>query len=585
MKVHVKSRVFTLLLSAVMAGSLCTGIEVRAEEMEQEEEVTEQNEGLTGLTTEQNDLAALTEETADSEEKGTALMPTAEEPSTDEDSVEEEVEEVEAPSEDMRRGVTGEVISGTWGVLEWSLNNNILTIGGPGEGYEAYIPDDIDEFSRDDITKIIINEGIKGAFIHDCTNLKSIVFPESVTEISCQGCSSLESIVIPKSVTKIGDFAFERCSSLGSIVIPNKVTKIPFAAFQECSALKSVAIPESVSEIDEFAFAGCGALESITIPSKVGEIGNSAFIACSSLKKVVISSKTKYTRIGSTAFGKCSSLVDVTLPNGEVGIGTGAFEQCSSLSSIVIPKGVTDIGNYAFHTCNNLKNITIKNKSCTIWGDGDTISSTATIYGYKDSTAQDYARKYNRKFVELKEPVVKATKITISGPSHKIAAGKKVALKATVSPSNATNKAVTWKSGNTRYATVSSKGIVTMKKAGKGKTVTITATAKDGSGKKAVYKIKFMKGAVKKVAISGKSRRTVQAGKAVTLKASVKATVKSSKDVNKALKWTTSNKKYATVTSKGKVRTLKAGKGKKVKITAAATDGSGKKATVTITLK
>lgn len=121
-------------------------------------------------------------------------------------------------------------------------------------------------------------------------------------------------------------------------------------------------------------------------------------------------------------------------------------------------------------------------------------------------------------------------------------------MKATVSPSNATNKAVTWKSGNTRYATVSSKGVVTMKKAGKGKTVTITATAKDGSRKKAAYKIKFVKGAVKKVTISGKSRRTVKAGKMVTLKASVKATVKSSKDVNKTLKWMTSNKKYATVT-------------------------------------
>ena len=42
------------------------------------------------------------------------------------------------------------------------------------------------------------------------------------------------------------------------------------------------------------------------------------------------------------------------------------------------------------------------------------------------------------------------------------------------------------------YATVNSKGKVTMKKAGIGKIVTITATAKDGSTKKGTYRIKIM---------------------------------------------------------------------------------------------
>ena len=58
-----------------------------------------------------------------------------------------------------------------------------------------------------------------------------------------------------------------------------------------------------------------------------------------------------------------------------------------------------------------------------------------------------------------------------------------------------TNKSVTWKSGNRKYATVTSKGMVTMERAGRGKMVTITATEKDGIKKKATYKIKCMKGA------------------------------------------------------------------------------------------
>ena len=85
--------------------------------------------------------------------------------------------------------------------------------------------------------------------------------------------------------------------------------------------------------------------------------------------------------------------------------------------------------------------------------------------------------------------------IKLSAVSKKIAAGKKVQLKTEVFPANAANKAVTYKTSNKKYATVSATGKVTLKKAGAGKTVTITATAKDGSGKKAAYKISIMKNA------------------------------------------------------------------------------------------
>ena len=140
------------------------------------------------------------------------------------------------------------------------------------------------------------------------------------------------------------------------------------------------------------------------------------------------------------------------------------------------------------------------------------------------------------------------------------------------------NRTLKWTSSNTKYATVNSSGKVTFKKAGLGKTVTITAKATDGSGKKASIKLRICN-PVTKITISGS--KTVAAGKAITLKASVspaKATVKT-------LKWTSSNTKYATVSTAGKVTGKKAGKGKTVTITATATDGSGKKATYKVKIK
>ena len=175
---------------------------------------------------------------------------------------------------------------------------------------------------------------------------------------------------------------------------------------------------------------------------------------------------------------------------------------------------------------------------------------------------------------------IKVSKITITTTtSNKIATGKKVTLKATVTPSNAYNKGVTWKSSNTKVATVSSSGVVTTKKKMGGKTVTITATAKDGSGKKASYKIYVKKGVVKKVYISGV--KSVKAGKKLYLKGKTSA----SSGANRTLKWSSSNTKYAKVSSKGTVTTYKAGKKKSVNITARAVDGSGKSKTVTIKIK
>ena len=171
--------------------------------------------------------------------------------------------------------------------------------------------------------------------------------------------------------------------------------------------------------------------------------------------------------------------------------------------------------------------------------------------------------------------------IRINGFSNKIAAGKRIQLTLTGIPSDAFAQRVVWTSSNPKVATVNQNGLVTFNKKSGGKSVIIAAEATDGSGAKIVFKLKSMKGVVKKITITGAKKRTVKAGKTLKLKAKVTAT----KGANKKLKWTSSNTEYATVSASGKVKTKKAGKGKKVKITAMATDGSGKKQVVKVKIK
>ncbi len=185
----------------------------------------------------------------------------------------------------------------------------------------------------------------------------------------------------------------------------------------------------------------------------------------------------------------------------------------------------------------------------------------------------------NEKKRALKK-VVKVKSIKIFADYTSVAAGKKAKLNTIIKPNNATNKAVKWTvaTKDKKYVTVSSKGVVSTKKAGAGKTVTVTATAKDGSKKKATIKIKIMKNAVTKITLKAKTKK-VKAGKKVTVKATVKT---NGKKANKKLAWKSSNNKYATVNAKGVVTTKKAGKGKNVTITAISTDGTNKKGTIKI---
>lgn len=95
--------------------------------------------------------------------------------------------------------------------------------------------------------------------------------------------------------------------------------------------------------------------------------------------------------------------------------------------------------------------------------------------------------------LDLSGVTVKAEKLNLNKTFASVRYGKTLQLKAIVSPSNVTNAKVTWASSNTKYAAVSSTGKVTVKKAGIGKTVKITAKTKDGTKLKKTCSIKILK--------------------------------------------------------------------------------------------
>ena len=200
-----------------------------------------------------------------------------------------------------------------------------------------------------------------------CSSLTSIALPSGVTSIggnAFYGCTDLTSVTLSSGVTSIGYWAFGDCTNLTSVVIPDSVTSIGYCAFNGCTGLTSVTLPSGLTSIEESTFGGCTGLTSITLPSGLKTIGNSAFNECRSLTSITIPASV--TSIGNDAFLNCRRLESVVISHGVTSIGEGAFSQCDSLTSVIIPGSVTSIGNRAFQSCSALTSIAIPDGVKTI---------------------------------------------------------------------------------------------------------------------------------------------------------------------------------------------------------------------------
>lgn len=175
--------------------------------------------------------------------------------------------------------------------------------------------------------------------------------------------------------------------------------------------------------------------------------------------------------------------------------------------------------------------------------------------------------------IDAEAAKVTVSSVKVKAPYNKtieVAKGKSVKITpvVTVKPNKSANKKVTFTSKNKQIATVSSKGVVKGKKAGKTK---IVVTSKKNSKKKATITVVVKKKATQKVTLNQKNAN-LPMGQTLQLNASVTAKNGASKKVY----WTSSNTNVATVSQTGIVTPVKQGT---ATITVTATDGSKKKAT------
>ena len=158
------------------------------------------------------------------------------------------------------------------------------------------------------------------------------------------------------SITRIGNNLLDRFRNLEDVKLPEGLQEIGCGAFAGCNILNNIDLPDNINLIERDAFSGTN-ISKINWPEKANSISAGVF------------SVTK--------------LKEFSVPEGVTEIDTQAFLECTELSKITIPRSVTRIGDEVFRNCRNL-----------------------TIYGYKDSAAESYAKANTIKFVSADYSVV-----------------------------------------------------------------------------------------------------------------------------------------------------------------------------------
>ncbi|MFR9171740.1 S-layer homology domain-containing protein [Evtepia sp.] len=209
-----------------------------------------------------------------------------------------------------------------------------------------------------------------------------------------------------------------------------------------------------------------------------------------------------------------------------------------------------------------------------------TITGTPTTAGTSTFTVKaenDYGNDSTQFTLTIEAAAnVPVDRVALSPSTLNLKEDETGTLTATVEPSNATNKNVTWESSNTSVATVDATGEVTAIGAG---TATITVTTEDGN-KTATCAVTVTAATVSVTGVTLSQNEAHLYYNRTPNTLTLTATVAPDNATDKTVTWTSSNPSVATVEN-GVVTAVACGT---AVITATAADGSGASASCTVTV-
>lgn len=204
------------------------------------------------------------------------------------------------------------------------------------------------------------------------------------------------------NIGKVGNYAFLNCIRLSKVNLSNNLVNVGDGIFENTN-IKDINIDQiyKICEIpaDTFyrQFNQNATNYAITIPANVKSIGENAY-AFNMITSINLNEGMEI--IKSSAFEMNGTIYDntyqeITIPSTVKEIGANAFS-CDTLTKVTVLSKDVKIDNQAFKTKLVISRLTDKS-SYTV------IKLPLKIYGYKGSTAQQWAIQNEVEFVELQE--------------------------------------------------------------------------------------------------------------------------------------------------------------------------------------
>ena len=192
-------------------------------------------------------------------------------------------------------------------------------------------------------------------------NLTELVFNNltHISENSFVNCDNLIKIDLSKSTNlkMIPKFAFNNCSNLKEIILPTSITKISNAAFNKCDNLEYINF-DKCSNLNILGGLGSKHFKELIIPITVTKLYNVGFSL--NLTSIKFNSNSNLLSLGKSTFNNCINLKEIELPKSITEIKTSCFEDCLKLSKINL-ENIKYIDDESFENCISLKSIDLKN--------------------------------------------------------------------------------------------------------------------------------------------------------------------------------------------------------------------------------
>lgn len=309
----------------------------------------------------------------------------------------------------------------------------------------------------DKVLKVVMDNeitNIPDGMFKNYKNIKEVELPnglEIIGKNAFANCKSLKEIVLLRHISKVSDYAFFNCTGLESVYIfltsnanPNgHYDTIPCGTIEEnafygCNNIKKITSayttnfpkswPDSVEEIHANSRSGLASYakeHGITLikfgstayqtwpddgENVVGYtdgfyfVGNKGVIIKKDIlpelgcKTVIIGNGVEGIETSGMSYKR--ELEYVYLPESIEYIENYAFQYDAKLKEITIPSKVPKIENHTFDNCPELTTMTIKNPNIELAKKGMPMN-LKTIYGFKGSTAETYAKENRIDFISI----------------------------------------------------------------------------------------------------------------------------------------------------------------------------------------